>query len=74
MIVYQLTQEQMESIQGVFFLPNTFFNCVQDANEIYCMHISEIEKEEIVGTQWEWILSLPEAEWVPPTFDENDRA
>tara|TARA_R110000868_G_scaffold305601_1_gene566674 strand:+ start:1757 stop:1978 length:222 start_codon:yes stop_codon:yes gene_type:complete len=62
---YILTIEQKEEIQGVFYTPYEFFNCVQDENDIWFLFLSEQDKETIVNTQWDWLLNLPQGEYVP---------
>jgi len=65
MIGYILTIEQKEEIQGVFYTPYEFFNCVQDINDIWFLFLSEQDKETIINTQWDWLLDLTEGEYVP---------
>jgi hypothetical protein len=65
---YILTIEQKEEIQGVFYTPFEFFNCVQDINDIWFLFLSEQDKETIVNTQWNWLLNLPKGEYVPKTI------
>jgi hypothetical protein len=62
---YILTTEQKEEIQGVFYAPYEFFNCVQDINDIWFLFLSEQDKETIINTQWNWLLNLTEGEYVP---------
>ena len=62
---YILTIEQKEEIQGVFYTTYEFFNCVQDENDIWFLFLSEQDKETIINTQWEYLLDLPEGEYVP---------
>lgn len=63
---YILTQEQADSINGVFFTDCTFFSPALDINGIPILGVSDQDKESIYGTEWEWILSLPTGEYVPP--------
>lgn len=63
---YVLTQEQKDEIQGQFYSDCEFFNCRQDIDGDWFLLLSEQDKTEINGTDWEWILSLPYAEYVPP--------
>jgi hypothetical protein len=66
MIGYILTQSQYEQIQGKHYTPYQCFNCVQDINDVWFTFFSEQQKEEIVNNpEWNWILTLPEAEYVP---------
>ena len=61
----KLTTEQKEQIQGVFFNENTFFNCVQDINDVWFLFLSDQDKEEISQTEWAWVLELPQGEYTP---------
>lgn len=66
MIGYILTTEQYEQIQGQYYSPSQFFNCVQDINDVWFLFLSQQDKEEIVNnTQWNWILTLPLGEYIP---------
>lgn len=66
MIGYILTEQQYEQIQGQYYSPSQFFNCVQDINDIWFLLLSEQDKQEIVNNpEWNWILTLPEGEYVP---------
>jgi hypothetical protein len=67
MIGYILTNEQYTQVQGQFYTPYEFFNCVQDINGTWFLFLSEQDKEEVfTNMQWHWILDLPEAEYTPP--------
>ena len=69
MIGYTLTIEQKEEIQGVYYTPYEFFNCVQDINNVWFLFLSQQDKETILGTEWEYLLELPEQEYIQP-FNE----
>jgi hypothetical protein len=66
MIGYILTTEQKEQIQGQYYTPSAFLNCVQDINGVWFLFLSQQDKEYIVGTDYAWLLTLPEGEYVPP--------
>jgi hypothetical protein len=66
MIGYILTIEQYEQIQGQYYTPSAFLNCVQDINEVWFLFLSQQDKDYIVNTSWAWLLELPEGEYVPP--------
>ena len=66
MIGYILTIEQKEDIQGQFYAPFEFFNCVQDVNNIWFTFLTDEDKKAIIITQYEWLLSCPQGEYVPP--------
>jgi hypothetical protein len=65
MIGYILTTENYDQIQGQFYTPYEFFNCVQDINDVWFLFLSDQDKAQIEGTQWEWILELPQGEYIP---------
>jgi len=65
MIGYILTEEQYNQVQGQFYTPYEFFNCVQDINNVWFLFLSQQDKQEIINTEWNWILTLPESEYVP---------
>jgi hypothetical protein len=67
MIGYTLTPEQYTQVQGQFYTPYGFFNCVQDINGAWFLFLSTQDKEVIVNDPtWSWILTLPQAEYIPP--------
>ena len=66
MIGYILTLEQKEDIQGKEYAPYQFFNCVQDINQVWFTFLTDDDKIKILNTQYEWILSCPKGEYVPP--------
>ena len=67
MIGYILTPEQKEQVQGQFYTPYEFFNCVQDINGVWFLFLSEQDKEEVfTNMQWHWTLDLPQGEYTPP--------
>ena len=65
MIGYILTTEQYEQIQGQYYSPSQFFNCVQDINDVWFLFLSDQDKEEIALTDWDWVLELPQGEYIP---------
>jgi hypothetical protein len=69
MIGHKLTLEQKESIQGVFYNENTFFNCVQDINNDWFLFLSSDDIIQINNTEYDFLLSLPEFEYVPPIIE-----
>ena len=69
MIGYSLTIEQKESIQGVEYAPFQIFNCVQDINDIWFTFLTDEDKVLITGTEFEWILSCEEKEYVPKEME-----
>ena len=74
MIGYILTIEQKQDIQGKEYAPFEIFNCVQDINDIWFTFLTDDDKRVIIGTQYEWLLSCPQGEYVPkpqPPFPPN---
>jgi hypothetical protein len=65
MIGYILTQENYDQVQGQFYTDSQFFNCVQDINDIWFTFLTELDKETILNTEWNWILDLPQGEYIP---------
>ena len=65
MIGYILTQENYDQVQGQFYSPYEFFNCVSDINGVWYLFLSEEDKQTIVNTEWNWILDLPQGEYIP---------
>lgn len=65
MIGYILTPEQKQEIQGVFFVDNIFFNCVQDINETWFLFLSP-QDIKILPNEFKYLLQLPTGEYVPP--------
>jgi len=56
-----ITQEQRDSLVGIEFLPQTFFNLnVQDINDNYFIDEVEISQCEI-----QWLKDLPLIEYQP---------
>jgi hypothetical protein len=66
-IGYTLTESEYNQVQGQFYTPYEFFNCVADVNGIWFLFLSTQDKQQIVNNPtWSWILTLPEAEYIPP--------
>jgi len=67
MIGYILTTEQYNEVQGQFYAPYEFFNCVLSIDNVWFLFLSTQDKETILNDPtWNWILTLPEGEYVPP--------
>ena len=65
MIGYILTTENYNQVQGQFYTPYEFFNCVLSIDNIWFLFLSDQDKTQITGTEWAWILELPESEYTP---------
>ena len=66
MIGYILTTQQYNQIQGQYYTPYQFFNCVQDINNVWFLFLSDEDKLEVTVTEYAWLLELPEGEYTPP--------
>jgi len=66
MIGYILTQDEYTQVQGQYYTEYQFFNCVADINGVWYLLLSQEDKAEVLGTGYDWILDLPESEYVPP--------
>ena len=58
----QLTIEQKEQIQGLFFMENVFFNCVQDINNEWFIFLSEDDLNNL--EEYQWLIDLPLTEYL----------
>jgi hypothetical protein len=70
MLGYILKNDEKDLIQGQYYAPYQFFNCVQDINGTYFLFLSDEDKLSLSQTNWEWLLSLPEEEYIPPIAPE----
>jgi hypothetical protein len=61
-----LTIEQKDTIQGQYYAPFEIFNCVQDINDDWYTFLTDDDKRALIGTQYEWLLSCPQGEYIPP--------
>jgi hypothetical protein len=66
MIGYILTPEQYNEVQGQFYTPYEFFNCVQDINGVWYLFLSDQDKTQVTGTEYAWLLQCPTGEYTPP--------
>lgn len=64
MIAYKLTLEQKELLFGVEFIPNNYFNPIQDINGDWF-----ISKEEVEQCSIDWVKKLKESEYIAPQYD-----
>jgi hypothetical protein len=60
MTVYLLTPQQAESLKAVEFMPDNFFNPIQDANSNYVISPEEVDQCSI-----DWVKDLPTIEYEP---------
>lgn len=66
MIGYILTIDEYNQVQDQYYTDSQVFNCVQDINGIWFLFLSTQDKEIILNTEWNWILTLPEGEYIAP--------
>jgi hypothetical protein len=63
---YKLTIKQKDSIQGVMYAPDQYFNCVQDINADWFTFLSADDIVIVTNSEWAWILDCPFVEYIPP--------
>ena len=69
-----VTTETAESLQGVFFDADTFFNFVQDINDVYFLFLSSSDETDISVTEYAYLLDIPLSQFTPketPINNEN---
>ena len=65
MEAHLLTEEQAQSLIGVEFIADNYFNPIEDADGNYVISIEEVEQTSI-----EWVKSLPLIEYKPIIIPE----
>jgi hypothetical protein len=69
-----VTTETAQELQGVFFDADTFFNFVQDINDVYFLFLSSSDEIDIAPTEYAYLLEIPLSEYIPkqtPINNEN---
>ena len=66
MLGYILSNEQKDQVQGQFYTPYEFFNCVADINGVWFLFLSEQDIPLVQSSQYAWTLTLPQGEYTPP--------
>lgn len=66
-IGYTLSESEYNQVQGQYYTPYQFFNCVADINGVWFLFLSDEDKPEVEASEYAWVLDLPEAEYIPPT-------
>lgn len=61
----ELTIEQKDQIQGVFFDEVTFFNCIQDVNNNWFVFLSSTDISNLQNSEWQWVVDLPLSTFIP---------
>lgn len=60
-----VTNQEAEELQGVFFDTDTFFNFVQDVNDVYFLFLSQQDEVDIASTEYAYLLEIPLSEFTP---------
>lgn len=60
-----VTNETAEELQGVFIDSDTFFNFVQDINDVYFLFLSEQDEADIANTEYSYLLDIPLSPFEP---------
>jgi hypothetical protein len=60
-----VTNKQAEDLQGVFCDSDTFFNFIQDINDIYFLFLSSDDEQSLIDTEWSYLLDIPLSEFIP---------
>ena len=61
----ELTIEQKNQIQGVFFNEVTFFDCIQDINNNWFIFLSNTDISNLQNSEWQWVIDLPLSSFTP---------
>jgi hypothetical protein len=64
MIGYELTQTEKDNIQCKPYSSSQEFSCALDINDKWYIVLSNQDKKIIENTQYDWILSLPQSEFI----------
>jgi hypothetical protein len=68
-----VTNQTAEDLQGVFFDSDTFFNFVQDINDVYFLFLSLEDEQSLIDTEYAYLLEIPlspfEPKPTPPPFE-----
>jgi hypothetical protein len=68
-----VTNQTAEDLQGVFFDSDTFFNFVQDINDVYFLFLSLEDEQSLIVTEYAYLLEIPlspfEPKPTPPPFE-----
>lgn len=60
-----VTNQTAEELQGVFFDADTFFNFVQDINDVYFLFLSEQDEVDIAKSEYAYLLDIPLSPYEP---------
>ena len=71
MLDRKLTTEQANQINGVFISPETFINVVYDINDNPFIFLSEYWEQELVNTEFEYLVQIQKEEYTPKVEVNN---
>ena len=60
-----VTNQTAEQLQGVFLDSDTFFNFVQDINDVYFLFLSVDDEQSLITTEYFYLLEIPLSEYIP---------
>jgi len=60
-----VTNQTANDLQGVFIDADTFFNFVQDINDVYFLFLSEQDEIDIDQTEYAYLLNIPLSPYIP---------
>jgi hypothetical protein len=60
-----VTNPTAEELQGVFLDSDTFFNFVQDINDVYFLFLSVDDEQSLITTEYAYLLEIPLSEYIP---------
>ena len=60
-----VTNQTAQELQGVFIDADTFFNFVQDINDVYFLFLSEQNEADISNTEYSYLLDIPLSPFEP---------
>lgn len=60
-----VTNQQAQDLQDVFFDAETFFNFVQDINDVYFLFLSSSDEVDIAPTTYAYLLDIPLSDFIP---------
>lgn len=60
-----VTNKTAQELQGVFFDNDTFFNFLQDINDVYFLFLSSSDEVDIAPTEYAYLLDIPLSPFEP---------
>ena len=66
----KLTIEQANQINGVFVSPETFINVVYDINDNPFIFLSEYWEQELVNTEFEYLVQISKEEYIAKPVED----